>query len=137
LSQPFCQRYASAPATGRGGGAKSNERSCRSLGQAAVSSQVTSGQPARRPASAGRTPPLGIAVIAIAPGLVRTPMTAERTENPETMRRQAPHIPTWRPGEPWEIAKLVLYLVSEDADYVTGQSFTIDGGLQMNWGQGA
>lgn len=81
--------------------------------------------------------PLGINVNAIAPGLVRTPMTAERTENPETMRQQLPRIPMRRPGEPWEIAKLALYLVSEDADYVTGQSFTIDGGLQMNWGQGA
>jgi hypothetical protein len=29
---------------------------------------------------------------------------------------------------------LALYLASEDADYVTGQSFTIDGGLEMNWG---
>jgi glucose 1-dehydrogenase len=48
-----------------------------------------------------------------------------------------PNIPWNRPGEPREIAKLALYLVSEDADYVTGQSFTIDGGLEMNWGQGA
>jgi glucose 1-dehydrogenase len=52
------------------------------------------------------------------------------------MRRELPRIPMRRPGEPWEIAKLALYLVSEDSDYVTGQSFTIDGGLQMNWGQG-
>ena len=42
-----------------------------------------------------------------------------------------------RPGEPWEVARLALYLASPDADYVTGQSFTIDGGLEMNWGQGA
>lgn len=78
-----------------------------------------------------------INVNAIAPGLIRTPMTAKRTADPEKMKQQLPSIPWNRPGEPWEIARLALYLASEDADYVTGQSFTIDGGLEMNWGQGA
>ena len=81
--------------------------------------------------------PLRINVNAVAPGLIRTPMTAKRTEDPEAMKKELPNIPWNRPGEPWEIARLALYLVSEDADYVTGQSFTIDGGLEMNWGQGA
>jgi glucose 1-dehydrogenase len=81
--------------------------------------------------------PLRINVNAIAPGLIRTPMTAERTEDPEKMKEQLPRIPWNRPGEPWEIARLALYLASADSDYVTGQSFTIDGGLEMNWGQGA
>jgi glucose 1-dehydrogenase len=81
--------------------------------------------------------PMRINVNAIAPGLIHTPMTAERVENPEKRREQMPKIPWRRPGEPWEIARLALYLASEDSDYVTGQSFTIDGGLEMNWGQGA
>ncbi|HKF96544.1 MAG TPA: glucose 1-dehydrogenase [Gammaproteobacteria bacterium] len=81
--------------------------------------------------------PMRINVNAIAPGLIHTPMTAERVENPERRREQMPNIPWRRPGEPWEIARLALYLASEDSDYVTGQSFTIDGGLEMNWGQGA
>lgn len=81
--------------------------------------------------------PMRINVNAIAPGLIRTPMTAERTEDPEAMKRELPRIPWNRPGEPWEVARLALYLASDDADYVTGQSFTIDGGLEMNWGQGA
>jgi glucose 1-dehydrogenase len=81
--------------------------------------------------------PLRINVNAIAPGLIRTPMTAKRTEDPEKMKQELPRIPWNRPGEPWEIARLAFYLASEDSDYVTGQSFTIDGGLEMNWGQGA
>jgi glucose 1-dehydrogenase len=78
-----------------------------------------------------------INVNAIAPGLIRTPMTVERTDDPEKRREEMPNIPWNRPGEPWEVARLALYLVSEDADYVTGQSFTIDGGLEISWGQGA
>jgi glucose 1-dehydrogenase len=81
--------------------------------------------------------PLRINVNAIAPGLIRTPMTSARTEDPEKMEQQLPNIPWNRPGEPWEIARLALYLASADSDYVTGQSFTIDGGLEMKWGQGA
>ncbi|TNC71658.1 SDR family oxidoreductase [Rubellimicrobium roseum] len=81
--------------------------------------------------------PQRINVNAVAPGLIRTPMTAERTEDPEAMKEELPRIPWNRPGEPWEVARLALYLASPDADYVTGQSFTIDGGLEMNWGQGA
>jgi glucose 1-dehydrogenase len=69
--------------------------------------------------------PLRINVNAIAPGLIRTPMTAKRTEDPEKMREELPNIPWNRPGEPWEVARLALYLASEDSDYVTGQSFTI------------
>ena len=80
---------------------------------------------------------LRINVNAIAPGLIRTPMTSSRTDDPQKMAEELPNIPWGRPGEPWEVARLALYLASDDADYVTGQSFTIDGGLEMNWGQGA
>lgn len=43
-------------------------------------------------------------------------------------------IPWKRTAEPWAIGKLAAYLAFEDNDYVTGQAFTIDGGL-MNTGQ--
>ncbi len=42
-----------------------------------------------------------------------------------------------RPGKPEEVGTLALYLASDDFDYVTGQSFVIYGGLEIDWGQGA
>lgn len=81
--------------------------------------------------------PLRINVNALAPGLIRTPMTQARTDDPATREQELPNIPWRRPGRPEAVAELALYLVSEAADYVTGQGFVIDGGLQMNWGQGA
>ena len=78
-----------------------------------------------------------ITVNAIAPGLIRTPMTSGRTEDPDKLIAATARIPLGRPGEPAEVAELAVYLASNAADYVTGQSFTIDGGLEMNWGQGA
>ncbi|MBE7373367.1 SDR family oxidoreductase [Pseudomonas lopnurensis] len=81
--------------------------------------------------------PLKINVNAIAPGLIRTPMTMQRVDDPAQREQEMPHIPWHRPGQPEEVAELALYLVGPDADYITGQDFVIDGGLEMNWGQGA
>jgi glucose 1-dehydrogenase len=73
----------------------------------------------------------------IAPGMVLTPFNQKAIDDPEVRKKQVQSIPWKRAAEPWEIAKLAVYLASEDADYVTGQTFTIDGGLSMNTGQGA
>lgn len=81
--------------------------------------------------------PQRMTVNAIAPGMIRTPMTAGRADDPEKRRQAESRIPLGRIGEPEEIAELAVYLASKAADYVTGQSFTIDGGLELDWGQGA
>lgn len=73
----------------------------------------------------------------IAPGMVLTPFNQAAIDDPKVREQQVQSIPWKRAAEPWEIAKLAVYLASEDADYVTGQTFTIDGGLSMNMGQGA
>jgi glucose 1-dehydrogenase len=76
-----------------------------------------------------------IAVNAVAPGLIETPMTEDKlAERRGELER---HIPWGRAGRPEEVARLILYLASDEADYVTGQAFVIDGGLEMRWGQGA
>jgi glucose 1-dehydrogenase len=73
----------------------------------------------------------------IAPGMVLTPMNQPAIDDPKVREKQVQNIPWKRAAEPWEIAKLAVYLASEDADYATGQTFTLDGGLMMNLGQGA
>ncbi|WP_426959458.1 SDR family NAD(P)-dependent oxidoreductase [Muricoccus radiodurans] len=78
--------------------------------------------------------PLKINVVGIAPGMIHTPMTQERIDDPEKRESSFKEIPWHRAGEPEEIAALALFLASSDADYVTGQTWVMDGGLTMNWG---
>ncbi len=73
----------------------------------------------------------------LAPGMVLTPMNQEAIDNPELLKKQIKSIPWKRAAEPWEIAKLASYLVSEDSAYAAGQTFTLDGGLMQNLGQGS
>ena len=73
----------------------------------------------------------------LAPGMVLTPMNQEAMDDPKLLKKQVQSIPWKRAAEPWEIAKLAAYLVSEDSAYATGQTFTLDGGLMQNMGQGA
>jgi glucose 1-dehydrogenase len=81
--------------------------------------------------------PERINVNNIAPGMVLTPMNQRAVDDPAARERQVQAIPWKRAAEPREVARLAVYLASDDADYVTGQSFTIDGGLSMARGQGA
>lgn len=71
----------------------------------------------------------GITVNAVAPGFIATPMTdALNDEQKEAIYDQ---IPTARMGTPEEIAAAVLYLVSEEAAYVTGATLHVNGGMSM------
>ena len=75
-----------------------------------------------------------INVNAIAPGLIETPMTEKRVKDREKLQESLSSIPWGRVGQPEEIAGLALFLASDKADYVTGQTLVMDGGLTMNWG---
>jgi NAD(P)-dependent dehydrogenase (short-subunit alcohol dehydrogenase family) len=72
----------------------------------------------------------GITVNAVAPGEIATAMSGHHDGDPEHAHR--PGIPLGRPGQPAEVAAVVAFLASADAGYVTGASWTVDGGmLQM------
>ena len=81
--------------------------------------------------------PLKINVNNLAPGMVLTPMNQQAIDDPKYLEEQVQSIPWKRAAQPEEIARLAVYLASPDADYVTGATFTIDGGLTINTGQGA
>ena len=72
--------------------------------------------------------PYGITVNAIAPGFIDTAMLSD---NEAQREKQLALVPLKRFGRGEEVAALAVYLASEEAAYVTGQSFGIDGGLQM------
>ncbi|HUS24135.1 MAG TPA: SDR family oxidoreductase [Candidatus Binatia bacterium] len=73
----------------------------------------------------------------IAPGMVLMPESPGAMDDPAEQEKQVSRIPLRRAAEPWEIGRLAVYLASGDADYVSGQSFILDGGLMMSVGQGA
>ena len=81
--------------------------------------------------------PRGIAVNAVAPGMILTPMNKSALDDPAELARKAAAIPWGRAGRPEEVADLVLYLLSPAADYITGTTVVIDGALSLTVAQGA
>jgi glucose 1-dehydrogenase len=73
--------------------------------------------------------PLGIRVVAIAPGAIDTPIQGSADDDPEGRRRAECGIPLGRFGQPEEIAAAVAWAASDEAAYLTGTSLVIDGGM--------
>ena len=78
--------------------------------------------------------PAGITVNNIAPGAVYTPIDANIEANPELEKALMSEIPLKRWGKPEEIAALAVYLASDEAAYVTGSTYFIDGGMMRQSG---
>ena len=80
--------------------------------------------------AAGEWAPFGVRVNAIAPGVLRTPMwDADVARGAIDEQLYLDVVPAHRLGQPLEVGKLIVYLCSDDADYITGSVLTIDGGL--------
>ncbi|EFH30861.1 short-chain dehydrogenase/reductase SDR [Streptomyces pristinaespiralis ATCC 25486] len=69
----------------------------------------------------------GITVNSVAPGEIATPMTGQ--EDTDVHAEERPGIPLRRPGDAREVAAVVAFLAGEDAGYVTGASWSVDGGM--------
>jgi glucose 1-dehydrogenase/3-oxoacyl-[acyl-carrier protein] reductase len=72
--------------------------------------------------------PLGIRVNCIHPGLIDTDMTAWVMKQPDLLAGVLSQISLGRAGQPREIGTVAAFLASEEASYLTGQSFFVDGG---------
>ncbi len=74
----------------------------------------------------------GIRCNVVNPGLIDTPMAAPLMSNSELLDPILSHYPIRRAGKPEEVANMVLYLVSDEATWVTGGTFPIDGGMTIS-----
>lgn len=75
--------------------------------------------------------PSRIAVNGVAPGMILTPMNQSAVDDAEELKRKEAAIPWRRAGTSEDVAELVLFLLSDKADYITGTTVTIDGALSL------
>ncbi|RPJ62508.1 MAG: glucose 1-dehydrogenase [Acidobacteria bacterium] len=77
--------------------------------------------------------PFGITINSIAPGAIETPINTKLLNDPAKLNALLRNIPLKRLGKPGDVAGAVVFLASSDADYMTGATVFVDGGLLWNF----
>jgi len=77
--------------------------------------------------------PLNIRINNVAPGAIRTPINADLLSKPELLGPLQNNISLHRLGEPEDVANVMAFLASDDAKYVTGSTYYVDGGLAYHY----
>jgi glucose 1-dehydrogenase len=75
--------------------------------------------------------PHKIRVVSIGPGAIQTPINKSAWDTPDALNKLLTLIPYNRIGEPDDIGKLAAWLVSDEADYITGTTIFMDGGMTL------
>jgi glucose 1-dehydrogenase len=75
--------------------------------------------------------PHKIRVVGIGPGAIQTPINKSAWDTPEALDKLLTLIPYYRIGVPEDIGKLATWLVSDEADYITGTTIFMDGGMTL------
>jgi glucose 1-dehydrogenase len=79
--------------------------------------------------------PFGITINNIAPGAIETPINTALLNDPVKLKGLLDNIPLARLGKPNDVSSAVAFLASSDADYITGTTLVIDGGLTWNYSE--
>ena len=76
---------------------------------------------------------MGITINNVAPGVIATEINRDLLDNPEQLKKVTQNIPLGRMGEPEDVSGIVAFLASDEAKYITGSTFYVDGGLLWNY----
>jgi glucose 1-dehydrogenase len=79
--------------------------------------------------------PFGITVNNIAPGAIETPINTALLNDPVKLKALMENIPLARLGKTSDVAGVAAFLASTDADYITGATIVVDGGLTWNYSE--
>ena len=79
--------------------------------------------------------PHAITINSIAPGAIETPINSKLLHDPGKLSALLDNIPLRRLGRPGDVAGVAAFLASSDADYITGATVFVDGGLLWNYAE--